>query len=135
MLPASACSAPDRIAISVLLPAPFWPTIAHTSPGATATSTPSTATVAPNALRMPRISKRGVAVTLFPLEPAVEVRLQQRLRLGCVHVVMRHDANASIDASLHGLALKLRDDGLDAEIPHVHRVLDDQPVDESVAER
>ena len=60
--PASGCSAPDRIAISVLLPAPFWPTMAQTSPGRTDTSTPSTATVAPNAFRIPRISKRGVPV-------------------------------------------------------------------------
>ena len=45
-----ACSAPARIAISVLLPAPFWPTSAHTSPPRTAKSTPSSATVAPNAL-------------------------------------------------------------------------------------
>ena len=42
--PASGRIAPDRIAISVLLPAPFCPTSAHTSPGATAKSTPSTAT-------------------------------------------------------------------------------------------
>ena len=35
IVPASGASAPARIAISVLLPAPFWPTSAHTSPAAT----------------------------------------------------------------------------------------------------
>ncbi len=52
---------------SVLLPAPFWPTIAHTSPGKTDTSTPSTATVAPNVFLMPRISKRGVPAMASPV--------------------------------------------------------------------
>ena len=64
MTPASGRSAPDRIAISVLLPAPFCPTSAHTSPGATWKSTPATATVAPNALRTPSIWKRGAAAGL-----------------------------------------------------------------------
>src|SRR2546428_10205224 len=67
MTPASGFSAPARIAISVLLPAPFWPTSAHTSPERTGKSTPSSAIVAPNALRTPRISKRG-AVSSGPYE-------------------------------------------------------------------
>ena len=81
-------AAPDRIAISVLLPAPFCPTMAQTSPGATDRSTPSTASVAPKAFRMPRISKRGVPVMASPMEcggrsgallvlqPAIQVGLQ-----------------------------------------------------------
>ena len=48
--------APASMDISVLLPAPFCPTSAHTSPPRTARSTPSSATVPPNALRTPRIS-------------------------------------------------------------------------------
>jgi hypothetical protein len=37
----------------------FWPTSAHTSPAPTARSTPASATVGPNALRTPRMTKRG----------------------------------------------------------------------------
>ena len=82
--PASGFSAPARIAISVLLPAPFWPTSAHTSPPRTAKSTPSSATVAPNALRTPRISKRGGrALTCFSHRD--RSGLQQLLRVGIVH--------------------------------------------------
>ena len=65
MTPASGRSAPDRIPINVLLPAPFCPTSAHTSPGATWKSTPATATVAPNALRTPSIWKRGAVAAWF----------------------------------------------------------------------
>ena len=134
MRPASGCSAPERMAINVLLPAPFWPTMAQTSPGKTETSTPSTATVAPNVFRMPRISKRGVPVlaALVLLQPAIEVGLQQRLGLGRLHVGPRDDADAGVDPALDWLALELRDDRLDAEVAHVHRILHDEPVDVSV---
>ena len=47
--------------MSVLLPAPFCPTSAHTSPAWTSRSTPASATVWPKALRTPRIAKRGGA--------------------------------------------------------------------------
>src|SRR5947207_10218798 len=51
--------APERIFMSVLLPAPFSPTSAMTSPGATVSSTPRNAFVAPKLRRTPRISRRG----------------------------------------------------------------------------
>jgi hypothetical protein len=62
MTPASGRVAPESTDINVLLPAPFCPTSAHTSPPRTRKSTASSATVPPNAFRTPRISKRGATV-------------------------------------------------------------------------
>ena len=59
MVPASGATTPESTAMSVLFPAPFWPTRAQTSPPATEKSTPSRATVPPKDLRTPRISRRG----------------------------------------------------------------------------
>src|SRR5262245_35257920 len=126
MTPASGSSAPARIPINVLFPAPFWPTSAHTSPDRTATSTPSSATVAPNALRTPRISNRAGASGPFELnrvilktsleaplgairaprplsllQPSIEIGMQQFLCVGIVHVVARDQAHAGVDARLH----------------------------------
>ena len=67
---ASGVSAPARTAISVLLPAPFWPTSAQTSPAHTRRSTSSSAIVAPKDLQMPRISRRG-AVEACPTGSAI----------------------------------------------------------------
>ena len=47
--------------MSVLLPAPFSPIKARTSPAATPSETPSSARVAPNDLVTPRISRSNVA--------------------------------------------------------------------------
>src|SRR5688572_7941719 len=107
--PESGASAPARIAISVLLPAPFCPTSPQISPAATDSATPSSATVAPNALRMPCIPNRSLpSVIPAAMGPALrscsekeepvlrsfseggsllEVRLQQRLDFRRVHVV------------------------------------------------
>ena len=61
--------------MSVLLPAPFWPTIAQTSPDATERSTPSTATVAPKVLRIPRISNRDAAGVAAAITASARGRL------------------------------------------------------------
>ena len=55
--PLSGRMAPLRIFISVLLPAPFSPIKARTSPGSSASETPSSARVAPNDLLTSRISR------------------------------------------------------------------------------
>ena len=56
--PASGPCAPERTFISVLLPAPFSPTRAWTSPALTARSTPPSARVAPKRLCTPRMARR-----------------------------------------------------------------------------
>ena len=63
--PPSAACTPDSTLISVDLPAPLSPTSAITSAGRTSRSAPRRASTLPNDLKMPRISKRGVA----PSEP------------------------------------------------------------------
>src|SRR5262245_386724 len=152
--PASGFSAPARIPISVLFPAPFWPTSAHTSPDATATSTPSSATVAPNALRTPRISKRAesfelnrvlltaslqaprVAIRaprpLSLLQPSLQIGMQQLFRIDVVHAVARYQAHAGVNPRGHLVALDVRDDRLDALVTHVDRVLQHEAVDGAV---
>ena len=57
--PSSGASAPLSTFMSVLLPAPFSPTSACTSPPRTSRSTPPSARVAPNRWRTPRITNRG----------------------------------------------------------------------------
>src|SRR5438128_346893 len=57
--------APERIFMSVLLPAPFSPINAITSPGATLNSTPRNALVAPKLRRTPRISRRKFVVVIL----------------------------------------------------------------------
>src|SRR6476620_7388720 len=63
--PPSAACTPESTLISVDLPAPLSPTSAITSAGRTSRSAPRRASTLPNDLKMPRISKRGVA----PAEP------------------------------------------------------------------
>ena len=57
--PSSGVSAPLSTFMSVLLPAPFSPTSASTSPLRTSRSTPPSARVAPNCWRTPRMTSRG----------------------------------------------------------------------------
>ena len=131
--PASGAIAPARIDISVLLPAPFCPTSAHTSPPRTARSTPSSATVPPNALRTRRISKCArQAARRF--QPSRQVWLQQLLDSGVGHSVASDELRAGIDAFLDRTALKVLDHGLHTEITHVDRILHDERIDVPVAQ-
>ena len=116
----------------MLLPAPFSPTSPQISPAATARSTPSSATVAPKRLRMPRISKRGAAPRSF--EPLRQVRLQQSFISGLIHVVVRREVDAGVDRPLDLLALDVRHHRLHPQIAHLHRVLHDQAVERAVAQ-
>src|SRR5271156_3001808 len=61
MDPESGRYAPARIFMSVLLPAPFSPMSARTSPDSTPSETPSSALVAPNDLVTSRISRSTAA--------------------------------------------------------------------------
>src|SRR5438132_12941517 len=57
--------------MSVLLPAPFSPTTARTSPRLTARSTPSRAIVAPKRLRMPTTRRRRGDSAVGWVSPAI----------------------------------------------------------------
>src|SRR5215467_4206261 len=128
--PASGCSAPARMAISVLLPAPFCPTSPQISPGATDRSTPSSATVAPKTLRIPRISNPGFMIEVRwsmadgRTSSLLQVRFQERFHLGRVHVRLGRDVDAGVDPLLDGLPLEVRDHRLDRLVAHVYRILD-----------
>src|SRR2546428_2373618 len=67
--PASGAWAPVMILTRVLLPAPFSPTSACTSPAWTSKSTPRSARTAPNDLVTPRSSRIGSTL----LRPAFDV--------------------------------------------------------------
>ena len=60
IVPSSGCSAPARMFMSVLLPAPFSPMSAWTSPEFREKPTPSSATVGPKRLRMPSRRRRSI---------------------------------------------------------------------------
>ena len=68
--PASAGSTPERILISVDLPAPLWPSSPSTSPAARSRLTSSTAWTPPKVLVMPRSSTSGRGGHVAPL-PAI----------------------------------------------------------------
>src|SRR3954465_12650273 len=123
--PESGFNAPARMLISVLLPAPFWPMRPHTSPDATDRSTPPRAIVAPNALRMPRISKRGGEVA-----PALILRAPDRPALSspAAPCFLSRDVDAGVDPLLHLLTLDVTDQGLDRQVSHPHWILEDNAV-------
>src|SRR5580765_4716195 len=60
IVPSSGCSAPARMFMRVLLPAPFSPMSAWTSPAFSEKPTPSSATVGPKRLRMPARWRRSI---------------------------------------------------------------------------
>src|SRR5258708_26341215 len=95
MKPSSGGCAPESTFISVLLPAPFSPTSASTSPARTKRSTPSSATVAPKRFRTPSMRKSSADEAMRLLE--------QFLNLGSVHVFRRDQSHAAIHILRHFL--------------------------------
>ena len=111
--PASGWSAPARIAISVLLPAPFWPTSAQTSPAAhgqvDAVERDGRAERLADAAHL-EARRRGSATAAI----SIEVGLEQLLHVRAVHVLARDELHAGVDPPLDRLALDVRDHRLDA---------------------
>src|SRR5262245_1742229 len=106
MVPASGTYAPESTFISVLLPAPFSPMSACTSPGLTSRSTPPSATTAPNRFAIPRMRRTGCGADrrlswAWLVQILREVRIQQSLHLRLVHVVAGDQVLASVDAPLY----------------------------------
>src|ERR1043166_5033826 len=150
MVPASAWQAPLRIFMSVLLPAPFSPISACTSPAPVAKETFLRAHVAPKLFRTPAICKRG-AVTGGELSSScgsrssgggksanilrasrrrlfqilVQGGVKQYLYLGLVGIFGRDEHDAGIDALLHFPPLQMIEQSHHAFITHIDWVLHD----------
>src|SRR5258705_5843987 len=109
--PGSGAYTPVRIFISVLLPAPFSPASASTSPRRTSRFTRSSALTPGNVLEMLRISRNGVTAWL----PG---SMRKLLRV-TADVVFRHDRHAGIDVfRLPLLAIDLCDEMFYGELSH-----------------
>src|SRR5688572_13278896 len=128
MRPASGRWTPARIFISVDLPAPFSPTSACASPGRTARSTPESTAFPAKDFEMSSISSAG-AVDVIPSPSASPRLLEQRLHLGRVEVLLRQERDAGVDPALGLPAVELHDEGADALVAHLVRVLQHERVD------
>src|SRR5262249_4758569 len=124
MVPASGKIAPERTFISVLLPAPFSPTNASTSPGATDRCTPSRAIVPPKRTVTPSTCNRTASV----INPPGDVRMQQLGNLRGLHIVASDNVRGNVDFSRHPGAGDVLDQCLYAEIRNAHRVLNNQRI-------
>src|SRR6516165_4522180 len=100
MRPSSGLCAPESTFIKVLLPAPFSPTNANTSPARTDKSTPSSATVAPKRFRTPSIRRSSVCSDMGILQ-----RVQQLLYLRRVYVLFGNKLSAAVCVGWHLLAM------------------------------
>src|SRR5687767_14773143 len=108
---------------SVLLPAPFSPISAWTSPGTSSTSTPSSATVAPKRLRRPAsdstVSVQAAWGATSLLQVFRDGWLEEALHLGRVDVLVRDDLDARVDHRCDLLALEVLDGRLHREVAHL----------------
>src|SRR3954453_15463939 len=103
--PASRGYTPLRIFISVLLPAPFSPTSACTSPGQPVKSTFWSTGVPPKDFEIPVISSSGSGIAL--LQVLLDRRVEEFLYGGLFHVRRGHHGRAGIDAAFRSLAVQL----------------------------
>ncbi len=94
----------------MLLPAPFWPTIAHTSPAATdeidAVDGDRGAERLADAAHLE--ARRGGAAADMLLQPSIEVGPDQLLDLRLLHVRLADDADAGVDPTLDLFTLDVR---------------------------
>src|SRR6478672_2479935 len=130
IVPASGRMAPLSTFMSVLLPAPFSPTSAWTSPARTLKSTPSSAVVAPKRFTIPLTSSISAA-----RQVPGNGRVHELLRLGRIEVRRRHDHHARVDSRIDLLAAEMVDHRLHAQVAHAHRVLYDDPLELAVPQR
>src|SRR5882724_13605148 len=126
MDPASRGYTPLRIFISVLLPAPFSPTSACTSPGHAVKSTFWSTGVPPKDFEIPVISSSGSGIDL--LQVLLDRRTEQLLNRGLLHIRGGHHGGAGIDAPLRRLAVQLIDQRLHRGVTHAERILHHQRI-------
>src|SRR6266571_6562805 len=125
MLPASGRCAPASTLMSVLLPAPFSPSRARTSPARSSKSTPRSACTPGKDFSMPRISSRGTVEGVWAAAMG-RTLLEQRIGVGVGLAVER-------GGDQHGggnrLAGEMFDDGADGFDADFVRELDRVGVD------
>src|SRR5580698_9936678 len=112
MRPSSGRCAPERIFIKVLLPAPFSPTRARTSPACTERSTPS----------MRRSS------------PAMGL-LEEVLNFRSVDILRRNEGDAAVDILRDLFAVHRGDDSFDGFVAHFGGILGDERLDLAFLQR
>lgn len=71
----------------------------------------------------------GVWADLFLAEPACNVGFEQCADGGLVHIIRGDGIGAGIDAFFDWFAAEVGDHGFDAEVAHIHGVLEDEAVE------
>src|SRR5438270_3004953 len=127
MDPASRGYTPLRIFMSVLLPAPFSPTRACTSPGHAMKSTFWSTGVPPKDFEIPVISSRGSGIDL--LQILLDRGIEQLLDRGLLHVRGGHHRSAGIDAPLRRPAVQLIHQRLYGGVTHAKGILYDKGIE------
>src|SRR3981081_506338 len=118
MRPSSGLCAPESTFINVLLPAPFSPTKAKTSPARTDKSTPSSAMVAPKRFRTPSIRSSSVCSAMGKL-----LRIQQLLDFRRVHVLLGYELCAAVCDRGYLLPMNISHYRFHSQIAHFLRIL------------
>src|ERR1700741_2632867 len=124
--PASGACAPDSVFINGLLPAPFSPTKANTSPACTTRSTPSSAMVAPKCFRTPSI-RRSSLVSAIRL--GNQLRSQQLLDFGRVEVFGGNEYSTAIFFLRYVFPANFCHENFHPVIRHLLRMLGDYGLD------
>src|SRR5688572_17563126 len=100
--------------MSVLLPAPFSPMRACTSPSPTSSETSRSAWVAPKRFCTPLILSRSAIPRSFQI--LVERGMEQLFDFRLLHVFGCHELRSSVDALFNLLALQMFVERDDAEV-------------------
>src|SRR5947209_6254571 len=127
-VPASGRYAPLSTFIKVLLPAPFSPIKAWTSPGATSSDTPRSARVAPKLFLMP-FRRRAAGDVMRSLQIFVQRRVDDVGHLRAVEILFRHETDTGVDHRVDLLAAQYRHHCLHAEVAHPHGILNHHALD------
>src|SRR4030042_2729482 len=137
MAPPSGLTAPLNILIRVLFPAPFSPSRAWASPGRRSKSTSSRARVAPKFLEIRSMLRSGGWLSSISCDARIFGKIGQKKRpdLGVFYVVPGRHVYSHIDDLVDGLTAEMERHKLDAQVAHLSGVLEDEPLDVSVAER
>src|SRR6266496_3112176 len=131
MAPRSGFRRPARQASSVLLPAPFSPMSACTSPGPTSRLAPSRATVGPKRFAIPVRRRAGWVIHRPPasFEIPLEGRADQLLGLGVVEVRRGHQEDPGVDPLLDRLSEEVLHHRPHSQVAHAQRVLEDRALE------
>src|SRR6185503_9019155 len=77
-------------------------------------------------------ASRSEAARRRPGRSFGESRMNEFLHPGLIHVLFRRDCDTGVDPALDLLALDVCDERLDGEVAHLHRILEDEPVERAL---